>query len=184
MASNMYLNILSWKAFDPQYCYIIDAQGIFPKDLLNLIVRFYYSHSYVGKLAGRYFNLDGSQTPYYRQLQEWMLEAKNDAQSKENEKQIFPPCNSEWNADTGQRVWCTKKSGGIKRSWIGVPRKLFFPGRTERCACVKDTGDSLFDPNAKTDNGDLDNPHLNLYKSCAADPHASSCVVNPEIDLK
>ena len=80
----------------------------------------------MGKLAGRYFNLDGSPTPYYRQLQEWMLGAKNDAQSVENEKKIFPPCNSEWNADTGQRVWCTKKSGGIQRDWVGVPRKLFF----------------------------------------------------------
>ena len=61
-------------------------------------------YSYVGKLAGRYFNLDGSPTPYYRQLQEWMLGAKNDAQSVENEKKIFPPCNSEWNADTGKSL--------------------------------------------------------------------------------
>ena len=107
-----------------------------------------------------------------------MLEAKDDAKSKENEKKIFPPCNSEWSADKGQRVWCTQKSGGIQRSWVGVPRKLFFPGRTERCACVKDTGASLFDPNAQSNNGDLDNPHLKSYEACQSDPHATSCQVN------
>ena len=107
-----------------------------------------------------------------------MLEAKDDAKSKENEKKIFPPCNSEWSADKGQRVWCTQKSGGIQRNWVGVPRKLFFPGRTERCACVKDTGTSLFDPNAQTNNGDLDNPHLKSYEACQSDPHATSCQVN------
>ena len=87
---------------------------------------------------------------------------------------------------TGQRVWCTKKSGGIQRSWVGVPRKLFFPGRTERCACVKDTGASLFEPNSNDptyDDGDLHNPNLKLYQSCANDPHATSCIVS-DIDLK
>ena len=46
--------------------------------------------------------MDGSPTDYYRKLQEWMSEAKEDAQSKETEKKIFPPCNSEWSADKGE----------------------------------------------------------------------------------
>jgi len=121
--------------------------------------------------------MDGSPTDYYRKLQEWMSEAKEDAQSKETEKKIFPPCNSEWSADKGQRVWCTKKSGGIDRTWVGVPRRLFFPGRTERCACVKDSGISLYDPGSKTNNGDLDNPHIKRYEQCP-DAKATSCQVS------
>jgi hypothetical protein len=107
-------------------------------------------------------------------MQEWMAVAKDDAATKHAEKQIFPPCNSEWSAEKGQRVWCTKKSGGLERNWVGVPRKLFFPGRSERCACVKDSGSSLYNPGAKTDNGDLDNPHLKPYDNCS-DPKAISC---------
>jgi len=25
-------------------------------------------------------------------------------------------------------VWCTNKSGGIERDWVGVPRRYFKPG--------------------------------------------------------
>ena len=153
-----------------------DVSGLSNQDYLGLDdwLSFYHKdYKYVGKLAGRYFNRDGSPTQYYRQLQEWMLNAKDDALSKDNEKKIFPPCNSEWSEEKGHRVWCTQKSGGIKRNWVGVPRKLYFPGRSERCACVKDSGESLFEPGAKNDNGDLDNPHLKLYEDC--DVKASSC---------
>ena len=38
------------------------------------------------------------------------------------EKQMFPPCNVEWSQAEGSRLWCTKKSGGITRDWVGVPR--------------------------------------------------------------
>ncbi len=158
---------------------IDDVAGLSNSDYIGLDewISFYHKdYKYVGKLAGRYFHPDGSPTEYYRKLQEWMLNAKDDAMSKENEKKIFPPCNSEWSAEKGQRVWCTKKSGGISRDWIGVPRRLFMPGRAERCACVKDSGKSLFNPGAKTDVGDLDNPHLKTYELCP-DPKAASCKV-------
>lgn len=158
---------------------IDDISGLSNSDYLGLDewISFYHKdYKYVGKLIGRFFNADGSPTENYRQLQEWMLEAKEDQMSKDTEKKIFPPCNSQWSAEQGHRVWCTQKSGGVERSWVGVPRRLFFPGRTERCACVKDHGTSLFDPKSKTDNGDLDNPHLKLYEQCT-DPKASSCQV-------
>ena len=129
------------------------------------------------ELAGRYFTLDGTPTEEYRQLQTWLVEAKEEASKKETLKQIFPPCNSEWSAEKGQRVWCTKKSGGITRHWIGVPRRLFMPGQPERCACVKDSGDSLFNPDSKSDDlGDLNNPHLKPYEQCP-DVKANSCQI-------
>jgi len=157
---------------------IDDVSGLSNSDYNSLDewIGFYHKdYKYVGKLIGRYFNSDGSPTENNRKLQEWFLEAKEDSKSKENEKKIFPPCNSEWSPEKGQRVWCTPKSGGIERKWVGVPRRLFFPGRTERCACVKTSGKSLFNPASKSDNGDLDNPHLKMYDQC--DPQAASCQV-------
>ena len=82
-----------------------DVENLSPSDYLGLEewVNFYHKdYTYVGKLAGRFFNIHGSPTDYYRKLQQWMSEAKEDAQSKETEKKIFPPCNSEWSADKGE----------------------------------------------------------------------------------
>ena len=91
---------------------------------------------------------------------------------------MFPGCNSEWSKAKGHRVWCTKKSGGVDREWVGVPRKLFYPGRKERCACVRIAGPPSTDPSATaTDDGDLSNPHLKEYEGCAAD--AASCQISP-----
>ena len=72
---------------------------------------------------------------------------------------------------------CTKKSGGTERSWVGRPRLLYYPGRSERCACVKDTGAPSTDESATSDRGDLDNPHVKEYKGC--DNEATSCVIKP-----
>lgn len=58
--------------------------------------------------------------------------------------QVFPPCNSEWKKDTGGRVWCSTKSGGVTRDWVGVPRIYTDPtARGSRCACVKNFGPGL-----------------------------------------
>ena len=54
---------------------------------------------------------------------------------------------------------------------------ILFLGRTERCACVKDFGVSLYNPGSKANNGDLDNPHIKPYEQCP-DSKASSCQVN------
>ena len=58
-----------------------------------------------------------------------MSEAKEARDKSDVEKQMFPPCNAEWTQADGSRFWCTKKSGGVTRSWVGVPRRLFYPGR-------------------------------------------------------
>ncbi len=75
-------------------------------------------------------------------------------------------------------MWCTNKSGGVKRNWIGRPRKLFLPGRKERCACIKDVGPPSTDPsNVSSNVGDLESPHLKEYEGC--DSKATSCQVTP-----
>ena len=34
----------------------------------------------------------------------------------------------------------------MKRNWVGAPRRLFYPGREERCACIRTTGPPSIDP--------------------------------------
>ena len=100
-----------------------------------------------------------------------------DREKNNVEKQAYPPCNSEWSQKKGSRLWCTKKSGGVNREWVGVPRKLFLPGRNERCACIRTTGPPSTDPAAKTDFGDLKSPHIKEYDGC--DPKSDSCQIKP-----
>lgn len=55
-------------------------------------------------------------------------------------------------------------SGGVERSWTGVPRKLFSPGSSGvRCVCVEDPSAAEEDPN------------LLKYDGCP--PNADSCFV-------
>ncbi len=54
----------------------------------------------MGKLVGRYFNKDGSATEYSKKYEKWLMEAKAESAANDAEKQIFPPCNSEWS-----QVW-------------------------------------------------------------------------------
>ncbi|VDK53380.1 unnamed protein product, partial [Cylicostephanus goldi] len=74
---------------------------------------------------------------------------------------VFPPCNSEWHQNSGGRVWCSMKSGGIQRDWVGVPRLLYDPNtKQQRCACVKNFGTGLSSYGEKGNRGDLDHPNL------------------------
>ena len=111
-------------------------------------------------------------------LQDSIAQAKEKKEEKRENHQIFPPCNSEWSQEKGHRVWCTKLSGGIKRNWVGVPRRLFMPGQTERCACIKEYGDSLsgYDGGDGSQRGDLGHPNLKEYEGC--DKKAASCKIS------
>ncbi|EFA08561.1 neuferricin [Tribolium castaneum] len=112
-----------------------------PGDLrsLNHWVRFYHKeYKRVGKLIGRYYDETGKLTQYGREVKKLIQKAEREKEFHDEEKLKFPPCNVEWNADTGSRVWCTEKSGGVSRDWVGFPRQLYEPGsQSFRCVCVK-----------------------------------------------
>ena len=41
------------------------------------------------------------------------------------------------------QVWCTSKSGGSERGWVGYPRKMHTRGDSPdsaQCVCAKDAG--------------------------------------------
>ena len=120
-------------------------------------------------LLGRFYTETGGPTREWHQLQGWIQAARDDKDRVDVEKQMFPPCNVEWSAELGTRFWCTNKSGGVERRWVGVPRQLFYPGREARCACVKNRGPPTTDPGAGSDRGDLDSPHVKEYSGCGGD---------------
>ncbi|XP_061106564.1 neuferricin isoform X2 [Conger conger] len=127
----------------------------------------FYQKEYepVGRLIGRYYNENGEPTAALQQVEEILaeglkLKAETLAQSK-----LFPSCNSAWSDASGGRVWCTTMSGGVQRSWAGVPRKLFSPGSSGyRCVCVQSE-----DPTA------LNSPLLKQFEDCPS--LAESCRV-------
>ncbi|XP_055570517.1 neuferricin isoform X2 [Falco cherrug] len=131
-----------------------------------------------GKLVGRFYDEDGAPTEALRQAEAAIEEALKFQAESEQRKQQFPPCNSEWNSAKGSRFWCSRQSGGVKRDWTGVPRKLYQPGsRGSHCVCVRTTGPSWGWPASSehNDRGDLDNPHLEEYEGCH--PLAEQCVL-------
>ncbi|KAM3963082.1 neuferricin homolog [Aphomia sociella] len=91
----------------------------------------------VGVLSGRYYDSNGKETGYMKEFQVRIEQCVLEKDIAKKEELKFPPCNIEWSADGGTRVWCTKSSGGVKRKWVGVPRQLYTPGEENpRCTCV------------------------------------------------
>lgn len=66
-------------------------------------------YEYVGKLVGRFFGPDGEKTKYYWDLEARVIEAQDFKENEEASKKMFPPCNAEWSAEKGTRVWCTPR---------------------------------------------------------------------------
>ncbi|XP_015604489.1 neuferricin isoform X2 [Cephus cinctus] len=108
------------------------------KDLYGWIQFYKDNYVYKGKLIGRYYDEDGNPTSEFYKYHEKLKIGEQEKSKEEEKKRMFPPCNIEWKIDVGTRVWCTKKSGGIERNWVGVPRMFYEnPGSSNyRCACV------------------------------------------------
>lgn len=118
-----------------------DISTLTPQQIkaLNSWVDFYKkSYSYKGKLVGNFYNSDGSPAAGFHYLEAKLKQVEENESAEAEKNRIFPPCNVEWKAETGSRVWCTTSSGGIHRDWIGVPRMYFEnpSSKQHRCACV------------------------------------------------
>ncbi len=93
---------------------IDDVTGLSWQDYLGLQewVEFYHKdYKYVGKVEGRFYDAEGKETEYKREVDGWIREAQRDKEKKDEEGKMFPGCNSEWSKTKGHRVWCTNKSG-------------------------------------------------------------------------
>lgn len=151
-------------------------------------------YSKIGKIVGTYYDNDGCPTDAVSHVSKMLEEYEASEVEKSKENELFPLCNSEFHKETNyHRVWCTSMSGGVNRSWIGVPRQLYLPKeKTYRCACVRDSGPATaptieyvdeneplsenVESNKNSDQiGDLGNPRIKEYPGC--NPKATECVL-------
>ncbi|XP_075969840.1 neuferricin [Anticarsia gemmatalis] len=90
-----------------------------------------------GVLKGRYYDGNGQETAYLKELKNKIEQCEIERQNSKKEDLKYPPCNIAWSEEEGTKVWCTTSSGGIRRNWIGVPRQLYTPGvEKPRCICL------------------------------------------------
>ncbi|XP_007558006.1 neuferricin [Poecilia formosa] len=147
-----------------------DVSSLSPLEVVALYdwMDFYHKeYQHVGLVVGRFYDETGQPTAALLEVEASLAEGQKLKAQSEAEKILFPPCNAEWSSSTGKRVWCSTKSGGVKRDWTGVPRKFFSPGSGHtRCVCVKD-------PSAAADH-----PSMQKYDGCPSD--AESCMVGDD----
>lgn len=146
-----------------------DLSDVSPSDLADLHdwqQMYEKDYEFKGKLIGRFYNKKGEPTDFLKGLEEKLQKFHLEKQEESNYKVRYPPCNVEWTPEKGSRIWCSNQSGGIKRDWVGVPRKFFEPGSSKfRCACVNTVQEN-------TEGKFL------LYDGCQ--PGASSCFIKPD----
>lgn len=65
-----------------------------------------------GLLTGRFYSETGEPTDMLLQTEASLAEGQRTKAQSEAEKLHFPPCNSQWSAAEGGRVWCTNKRYG------------------------------------------------------------------------
>ena len=140
--------------------------------------RTFYEKDYklIGLVEGAFFDKNGKELEPMAEYKRKLLLAEQEKSLLEKDRKLFPPCNSEWNQANGGRVWCSTLSGGISRSWAGVPRMYYTAGNSKpRCACVRTIGPPSHDLKRvkHNNNGDLDNPNLSVYPQCS--PLSESC---------
>jgi len=147
------------------------------------------TYTRAGRVIGRHYHSDGSPTHAFPR------EALEQAAAEEAErKRRRPQCNSRWSANEGSEVWCSVKSGGIERDWIGVPRRYTESldpaaqgsrgdggsggggsgggvggASPEQCVCLA--------PEEAARTREMPVPYLALYPGCS--PDAERCIKTP-----
>ncbi|XP_065890510.1 neuferricin-like [Dysidea avara] len=146
---------------------IDDIRDLKPAEIneLQVWIDFYdKEYTFYGKVIGAFYDKDGRPTEeltYFEEMKEKYVLFKKNEKAEQNQ---YPGCNSKWSEAEGGEVYCSSKSGGIHRDWVGFPRRLFSSvSREWRCSCVH------------PDN--LGNPNLKEYPNC--DPNSIRCQTKP-----
>lgn len=125
----------------------------------------FYSSSFqqLGRVEGAYYDSRGCPTAELDRVHGVFAKLAQEKASQSETDKALPECNSEWNADLKQsRVWCSNKSGGVERDWVGVPR-IYQDADSKRCVCL-----NLNSPDVQKQAATL-----SLYPGC--DASASEC---------
>lgn len=62
----------------------------------------------LGVLHGRYYDNKGQETAYSKELSQRIEKCVQEKKRLRLDEIKHPPCNVEWNADEGTKVWCTR----------------------------------------------------------------------------
>jgi len=113
-----------------------------------------------GKHIGIWYDSMGNPTDRLAEFCEMLLVAEEEKKKKDKLNKSFPRCNARSGSKVKKKVWCTQRSGGVKREIPGFPR-LFkqTPTSKARCACVQAD--------------QLDDARLTQYEDCA--PESLEC---------
>jgi predicted heme/steroid binding protein len=140
-----------------------DVHGLTGEQMLGIEewIRFYRKdYRLLGKLIGHYYGVDGNPTQNLKKASKAIDRAHEEKKKDDELKKLLPNCNSKFSSTEGKTLWCSDKSGGIDRDWVGVVREHTNPEtKTKRCVCVP--------PEL------LNDPNLALYDGCP--PDASEC---------
>lgn len=90
-------------------------------------------------MIGFYYDSEGKPTENRDKIEELMKIGNQQKEDQAAMSKKYPRCNSQRGVKVRDKVWCSNKSGGVDRKWIGYPR-LFrdptTPNTNLRCACV------------------------------------------------
>ena len=84
--------------------YLINTTG-------NFVFRVSNKHNrklcFLGYLIGKFFDKDGNPTQVKRNYDSQLIEANKEQEDKEADIRRFPPCNSQFKAGHGKKLWCS-----------------------------------------------------------------------------
>ncbi len=69
----------------------------------------YIGYFVIGLLEGHFYDRDGRPTQAMEEVEKSIVAGKKEKAQEQNDRELFPPCNSEWTQAAGGRVWCTRK---------------------------------------------------------------------------
>jgi len=117
-----------------------DVDGLSPGQIISIfewVGTYETDYQQVGLLIGHWYTEKGEPTDALQAAKLAHMEARKQTAKEDREKLQTPPCNMEWK-QTQRKFWCSDSSGGVKRSWNGVLRKIWKVSEgTEQCVCVQ-----------------------------------------------
>lgn len=122
---------------------ITDLDDSYLQGLETWLNMYHEKYKHLGYVIGAYYDKNACPTDKLAIIKQKLSKLKEKEQENEDEKNRYPPCNSEWaSVENRGRLWCTTLSGGITRSWAGQPRMFYELNHKKwRCACIRSEQD-------------------------------------------
>ena len=119
--------IFLWKKF----CAAFACPSLF--DFLKCV---FFCFCILGLLVGNFYDKNGQPTDALKHVQKQIELAKENQRKQDDDRKKFPPCNSEFSAAKGSRVWCTNRrySCHILSNWTLMSLFVSLNGSCDGCA--------------------------------------------------